>query len=158
MFPKSSNVHYTEYYDQTDPRVAQRVRSKRQDERNSTSSQRRHQTSSNLVRARKVMEERHRQAGGVGGVRQASLTCENHIVGSKLLSKRTHAKAQSPVEYPSEKPLEGKLPTENITRRAVPCLSQAPHTNKSILCHEPWPRTVIITSPSCTVHPTEPER
>ena len=60
------------YDDQSDPRVAQRVRSKRQDERNSTSSQRRHQTSSNLVRARKVMRVGHRQGGGVGGVRQAS--------------------------------------------------------------------------------------
>ena len=60
------------YYDQSDPRVAQRVRSKRQDERNSTSSQRRRQTSSNLVRMLKVMRVGHRQGGGVGGVRQAS--------------------------------------------------------------------------------------
>ena len=60
------------YYDQSDPRVAQRVRSKRQDERNSISSQRRRETGSNLVRALKVMRVGHRHGGGVGGVRQAS--------------------------------------------------------------------------------------
>ena len=59
------------YYDESDPRVAQRVRSKRQNERNSTSSQRRRQMSSNLVRVLKVMKVGHRQGGGVGGVRPA---------------------------------------------------------------------------------------
>ena len=43
MVTKSTKTHYI--YDQSDHRVAQRVRSKRQDERNSTSSQRRRQTS-----------------------------------------------------------------------------------------------------------------
>ena len=52
MITTSTNVYYI--YDQSDPRVAQRVRSKRQDERNSTS-HRPHQKSSNLVRERKVM-------------------------------------------------------------------------------------------------------
>ena len=55
-----------------DPRVAQRVRSKLRDERNSTSSQRRRQTSSNLVRVFNVIRVGHRQDGDVGGVRQAS--------------------------------------------------------------------------------------
>ena len=36
-------------------------------------------------------------------------------------------------------------------------LSQSPHTNESILCHEPSPRT-IVTCPSCTVYPTDPVR
>ena len=62
------------YYDQSDPRIAQRVRSNRQVEQNSTSPQRRGQTRSNLVRVRKVMRVGHRQDGGVGGVRQASFT------------------------------------------------------------------------------------
>ena len=45
MVTKSTNAKYL-HDDQSDPRVAQRVRSKRPDERNnSTSSQRRHQTS-----------------------------------------------------------------------------------------------------------------
>ena len=70
---------------QSDPRVAQRVRSKRQDERNSTSSQRWRQTSSNLVIVRKVMRVGHRQGGGVGGVRQAS-----SLVGSEFLSYSGH--------------------------------------------------------------------
>ena len=70
----SQNRRVSAYYiyDQPDPRVAQRVRSKRQDERNSTSSQRRRQTSSNLMRVRKVMRVGHQQGGGVGGVRQVS--------------------------------------------------------------------------------------
>ena len=59
-------------FDQSDPRVAQRVRSKGQDVRNSTSSQSRRETSSYLVRVRKVMRAGHRQGGGVGGARQAS--------------------------------------------------------------------------------------
>ena len=59
------------YYDQSDPRVAQRVRSKRKDEQKNTSSQRRQQTSSNLVRVPKVMRVGYRQRGGVGAVRQA---------------------------------------------------------------------------------------
>ena len=71
-FTKTDSVLQTENYDQSDPRVAQRVRSNRQDERNSTSSQRRRQTSSNLVRVLKVMRVGHRQGGSVGGVRQAS--------------------------------------------------------------------------------------
>ena len=81
------------YYDQSDPRVAQRMRSKRQDERNSTSPQRRRQTSSNLVRVRKVMRVGHPQGGHVGGVRQK--LCENHLVGSDLLCAggHTHARA-----------------------------------------------------------------
>ena len=37
-------------------------------------------------------------------------------------------------------------------------LSQAPHTNESILCHEPSPGTIVVTCPSCTVYPTDPER
>ena len=37
-------------------------------------------------------------------------------------------------------------------------LSQVQHTNESILCHEPSPRTIIVTCPSCTVDPTDPER
>ena len=38
-------------------------------------------------------------------------------------------------------------------------LTQTPHTNESILCHEPSPpRTIIVTCPSCTVYPTDPER
>ena len=36
--------------------------------------------------------------------------------------------------------------------------SQSRHTNESILCHEPSPRTIIIMCPSLTVYPTEPER
>ena len=36
MVTKSSSVYEVLYYDQCDPRVAQRVRSKRQYERNST--------------------------------------------------------------------------------------------------------------------------
>ena len=37
-------------------------------------------------------------------------------------------------------------------------LSQAPHTNESILCHEPSPRANFVTCPSGTVYPTDPER
>ena len=37
-------------------------------------------------------------------------------------------------------------------------LSQAPHTNESILCHKLSPRTIIVTCPSCTVYPTDLER
>ena len=37
-------------------------------------------------------------------------------------------------------------------------LSQAQHTNESILCHIFSPRTIIATCPSCTVYPTDPER
>ena len=70
MITKLSNDN--NIYDQADPRVAQRVRSNRQDEWNSTSWQRRRQTSSNLVRVRKVMRVGHGQGGGVRGVRQAS--------------------------------------------------------------------------------------
>ena len=77
MVTKSSNTHY--FYDQSGPRVALRVRSKRQDERNSTSSQRRRQKSWNLVGVRRVMRAhnvgvrkvmiaRHLQGGGVGRV------------------------------------------------------------------------------------------
>ena len=61
----------TLYYDQSDPRVAQRVSLRTKDERNSTSSQRRHQTSSTFVRACKVGRIGDRQSGGAGGVRQA---------------------------------------------------------------------------------------
>ena len=65
-------VECTLFYDQSHPRVAQTVRSKRQDERNSTSPQRRRHTTSNLVKVRKVIRMGHRKAGGVGDVRQAS--------------------------------------------------------------------------------------
>ena len=37
-------------------------------------------------------------------------------------------------------------------------LSQAPHTNESILCHDHSPRTIIVTCSSRTVDPTDPER
>ena len=77
------NVYYID--DQSDHRVAQttgRVRSKRQDERNSTSWQRRRRTSWNSMGVRKVMWAGRRQSGGVGGCSQAGVVCENLIVGS----------------------------------------------------------------------------
>ena len=91
------------YYDQSDPRVAQRVRSKRQDERKSTP-QRRHQTSPNLVRVRKVIRVGHGQGGGVGVFVRRHL--QIHLLGSELLSESGRTHAQPPVEYPSGKPLE----------------------------------------------------
>ena len=81
------------YYDQFDPRAAQRVRSKRQDERNSTSSHRRRQTSSNLVRVRKVMSgpsARWCRRGCSSGV-----MCENHLVGSGFLSASGHTRTHA---------------------------------------------------------------
>ena len=66
MVTKDTTVYYI--YDQADPWVAQtaaRVRSKRQDERYSTS-QRRRQTNWNLG-VHKVMRAGHRQGGDVGG-------------------------------------------------------------------------------------------
>ena len=45
-----------------------------------------------------------------------------------------------------------------IYTRVRTLLSQAPHTNESILCHEPSPGTIVVTYPSCTVYPTDPER
>ena len=93
------------YYDQSDPQVARRVRSRRQDERNSTSLQRRRETSSNLVRVFKVMRVGHRQGGGVKGVRQASFAKPPRRFGAFDESGHT----QPPVEYPSGKPLEAKL-------------------------------------------------
>ena len=77
MVAKYTNVYYI--YDQSHPRVAQRVRSKRQDELNSTSSQRRRQMSSNLVRLPKVMRVGHPHGGGVGGV-PSGVIYENHLV------------------------------------------------------------------------------
>ena len=40
------------------------------------------------------------------------MVCENHLVGSELLSKRAHA--QPPVEYPSGNPLDAKFLVEPI--------------------------------------------
>ena len=79
-------------HNQSDPRVAQtaaRVRSKRQDERNSTSSYRRRQTSWNLMVLRKVMRAGH-QGGGVGGC-SSCVVRQNHSVGSEFSERmRTH--------------------------------------------------------------------
>ena len=78
MVTKSTNVYYI--YDQSDPRVAHRVRSKKQDERNSTSSQEAAPNELNLVRVRKVMRTGHRQGGGVRGC-SSGVVYENHLVG-----------------------------------------------------------------------------
>ena len=77
-------------YDQADPRVAQRVRSKRQGGCNSITSQRRRQTNRNLVRARKMMRTGHRQGDGVGGC-SSGVVCEIEIVGRSFLSAGGHA-------------------------------------------------------------------
>ena len=37
-------------------------------------------------------------------------------------------------------------------------LSQSPHTKESIICHKLSPRIILVTCPSCTVYPTDPER
>ena len=104
---KSSNVNCI--YDQSDPRVAQRVRSKRRDERNSTASPRQRQTSWNLVGVRKMMRARHPQGGGVGGC-SSGVVCENHLVHSEFSEgMRTHAGTHTLFKYPLGKPSEGRL-------------------------------------------------
>ena len=57
---------YTLYYGKTDTRTTVSVCSNRKEERNSTASQRRRQTSENLATVGKVMRAGHRQGGGVG--------------------------------------------------------------------------------------------
>ena len=42
----------------------------------------------------------------------SGVVCENHLVGSELLSKRAHA--QPPVEYPAGNPLDAKFLMEPI--------------------------------------------
>ena len=54
--------------------------------------------------------------------------------------------------------LVGTSPHTQYHTRGRALMAQAPHTNESIHCHVPWPRTINVTCPSCTVYPTDPER
>ena len=102
MVTKSSNVYYL--YDQSDPRVAQRVRSKRQDERNNSTSHGSGVKGAETWGVRKVRRASHRQGGGVEGC-SSGVVCENRIVGSKFSEGMwTHTL----FEYPLGKPLEAQ--------------------------------------------------
>ena len=87
---KATNVSYIN--DQSDPRVAQRVRSKRQDEWNSTYIITEAAPNElKLGRDAHSDEAGHRQGGGVGGC-SSGVACENHLVGPEFSEgMQTHA-------------------------------------------------------------------
>ena len=89
-----------------------RVCPNRQEERNSTASQRRRQTSHSLARVAKVVRAGRRQGDGVGGC-SSGVICEMDIVGSEF-SECRRAHTHSLVKYPLGKPQETKLLNERV--------------------------------------------
>ena len=81
------------------------------------------------------------------------LVLPHRNVGQRRVSGEISSSSRQQARKKLWHPYRGMTHTRGRT-----LLSQAPHTNDSILSREHSPRTIIVKCPSCAVDPTDPER